>query len=183
MSLTSLFEDAKRRVQAAPSDIGARSALWQIFALRGEFDRARLQLEALVSFDSSWAMEAEATGWGSKVRKNCVTGPFRSFWMISSTWAKGKGGTSSCNFFISTLNSSGRISVRVESAWPNLIKVGPSSVRAIRIRAPVESRASTSPSAARKRSLIKSIWVRLSQSASPYLLRTARISVQRRRFR
>ena len=60
MSLTSLFEDAKRRVQAAPSDIGARSALWQIFALRGEFDRARLQLEALVSFDSSWAMEAEA---------------------------------------------------------------------------------------------------------------------------
>ena len=60
MSLTSLFEDAKRRVQAAPSDIGARSALWQIFGLRGEFDRARLQLEALVSFDSSWAMEAEA---------------------------------------------------------------------------------------------------------------------------
>lgn len=60
MSLTPLFEDAKRRVQATPTDVGARSALWQIFALRGEFDRARMQLEALVSFDSSWAMEAEA---------------------------------------------------------------------------------------------------------------------------
>ena len=60
MSLTPLFEDAKRRVQASPADVGARSALWQIFALRGEYERARTQLDALVSFDSSWAMEAEA---------------------------------------------------------------------------------------------------------------------------
>lgn len=60
MSLTPLFEDAKRRVQAMPHDSGARSALWQIFALRGEHDRARMQLDALVSFDSSWAIEAEA---------------------------------------------------------------------------------------------------------------------------
>jgi type VI secretion system protein ImpE len=60
VSLDQYFEDAKRKVQAAPSDIGARSALWQIFALRGEFERARMQLDALVSFDSSWAMEAEA---------------------------------------------------------------------------------------------------------------------------
>lgn len=60
MPLSPYFEDAKRRVLAAPADVGARSALWQIFALRGEFDRARNQLETLVSIDSSWAMEAEA---------------------------------------------------------------------------------------------------------------------------
>jgi type VI secretion system protein ImpE len=57
--LTPLFEDAKRRIQANPSDVAARCALWQVFALRGEHDRARMQLDALVTFDSSWAMEVE----------------------------------------------------------------------------------------------------------------------------
>ena len=60
MALDALFDDAKKRVQAAPGDIKARSALWQIFAARGEFDRARTQLEALLAIDSSWAMEVQA---------------------------------------------------------------------------------------------------------------------------
>lgn len=58
MALNSRFEDAKRLVQASPGDIGARSALWQIFAARGEFSRARTQLDAMVSINSSWALEA-----------------------------------------------------------------------------------------------------------------------------
>ncbi|WP_374436376.1 type VI secretion system accessory protein TagJ [Inhella sp.] len=60
MALDALFEDAKRRVQASPGDIKARSALWQIFAARGEFDRARTQLDALLAIDSSWTMEVAA---------------------------------------------------------------------------------------------------------------------------
>lgn len=60
MALEAPFEAAKQRVQARPSDLGARSALWQIFAARGDFGRARTQLEAMVAIDSSWSMEATA---------------------------------------------------------------------------------------------------------------------------
>jgi len=60
MALDALFDDAKRRVQSSPGDIKARSALWQIFAARGEFDRARTQLDALLAIDSSWTMEVQA---------------------------------------------------------------------------------------------------------------------------
>lgn len=58
MDLNHLFEEAKQRVREKPSDIQARSALWQVMAARGEFDRAAKQLDAMVSLDSSWAMEA-----------------------------------------------------------------------------------------------------------------------------
>lgn len=59
-SLTSLFEDAKQRVQQQPSDLSARSGLWQIFALQGQWDRAHKQLEVMLQLDASWAMEVQA---------------------------------------------------------------------------------------------------------------------------
>ena len=60
MALAEMFEDAKRRVQATPGDVQARSALWQIFAARGEFERARTQLDAILSIDSSWVAEVQS---------------------------------------------------------------------------------------------------------------------------
>jgi type VI secretion system protein ImpE len=60
MALETLFNQARQRVQVRPDDIGARSALWQIFASRGEFARARTQLQAMVAIDSSWTLEAQA---------------------------------------------------------------------------------------------------------------------------
>lgn len=58
MRLDELFEEAKQRVLARPADLPARSALWQVLAARGEFDRAHKQLDAMVAIDSSWSMEA-----------------------------------------------------------------------------------------------------------------------------
>ncbi|MFY8087069.1 MAG: type VI secretion system accessory protein TagJ [Rubrivivax sp.] len=60
MALDTHFEQARQRVQVRPNDLGARSALWQIFASRGEFARARTQLNAMVAIDSSWTLEAQA---------------------------------------------------------------------------------------------------------------------------
>jgi len=60
LTLDQLFQDAKSKAQLAPGDIRARSALWQIFAARGEHDRARKQLDLMVQLDSSWALEVQA---------------------------------------------------------------------------------------------------------------------------
>ena len=60
MTLDELFESAKARAQAAPSDLKARSALWQIFAARGEFARAKTQLDNLLRVDASWALEVQS---------------------------------------------------------------------------------------------------------------------------
>lgn len=59
-TLDVLFEDAKNRAKSAPDDLPARSALWQIFAARGEFDRARKQLELIPKLDGTWTVEAQA---------------------------------------------------------------------------------------------------------------------------
>ena len=59
-SLDQLFEDARSRAQKAPTDFAARSALWQIFAVRGERERARKQLDLMLQLDSSWALEVQA---------------------------------------------------------------------------------------------------------------------------
>lgn len=59
-TIDELFEDAKARAQRAPTDFRARSDLWQIFAARGEVDRARKQLDLMIQIDSSWAMEVQA---------------------------------------------------------------------------------------------------------------------------
>jgi len=60
VTLDELFESAKTRAQAAPSDLKARSALWQIFAARGEFARAKTQLDNLMRVDPSWALEVQS---------------------------------------------------------------------------------------------------------------------------
>ena len=58
--LEQLFQDAKARAKSAPSDLAARSTLWQVFAARGEFDRARKQLDVMSDLDSSWLIEVQA---------------------------------------------------------------------------------------------------------------------------
>jgi len=58
LQLDALYEEARQRVIARPNDLDARSALWQLFAARGELDRAHKQLDAMVAIDSSWSMEA-----------------------------------------------------------------------------------------------------------------------------
>ena len=58
--LEQLFEDAKARAKRTPSDLDARSKLWQVFAARGEFDRARKQLDVISDLDSSWMIEVQA---------------------------------------------------------------------------------------------------------------------------
>lgn len=58
LQLDALFEEARQRVVTRPNDLDARSALWQLFAARGELERAHKQLDAMVGIDSSWSMEA-----------------------------------------------------------------------------------------------------------------------------
>ena len=58
-SLAQMFLDAQARVRSAPADLAARSVLWQIFALRGEFDRARAQLDMILKLDADWALEVQ----------------------------------------------------------------------------------------------------------------------------
>lgn len=58
-SLAQMFLDAQARAKAAPADLAARSSLWQIFAARGELDRARAQLDMMLKLDASWAMEVQ----------------------------------------------------------------------------------------------------------------------------
>ena len=60
MALNELFEDVKLRAQVAPGDVMSRNSLWQIFAARGEFDRARTQLDALALLDATWALDVLA---------------------------------------------------------------------------------------------------------------------------
>jgi type VI secretion system protein ImpE len=59
-TLDQLFDEAKARVKGAPEDLAARSALWQIFAARGEIERARKQLELIPKLDSTWLIEVQA---------------------------------------------------------------------------------------------------------------------------
>jgi type VI secretion system protein ImpE len=60
LTLEQHFEEAKNRAKSSPGDLGARSALWQIFAARGEFERARKQLDMMSQIDSSWLIEVQA---------------------------------------------------------------------------------------------------------------------------
>jgi type VI secretion system protein ImpE len=58
--LEQLFQDAKSLARSSPGDLSARSTLWQVFAARGEFDRARKQLDIISDLDSSWLIEVQA---------------------------------------------------------------------------------------------------------------------------
>lgn len=59
-TLDQFFEEAKARAKSAPDDLAARSALWQIFAARGEYARARHQLDIIPTLDGTWTIEAQA---------------------------------------------------------------------------------------------------------------------------
>lgn len=58
-SLDQIFADAQTRAKSNPGDLTARSTLWQVFAARGELDRARKQLDMMLRIDASWAMEVQ----------------------------------------------------------------------------------------------------------------------------
>lgn len=58
-SLAQIFADAQARAKAVPTDLAARSTLWQVFAARGEGERARAQLDMMLKLDPSWAMEVQ----------------------------------------------------------------------------------------------------------------------------
>ena len=58
-SLTQIFTEAQSRAKAAPTDLSARSTLWQVFAARGELDRARSQLDMMLRIDASWGLEVQ----------------------------------------------------------------------------------------------------------------------------
>src|SRR5690606_4443647 len=57
---------------------------------------------------------------------------------IARASVPGNGGTRSCNFSSSSAMSRGRRSRRVESIWPNFMKIGPSSSSASRNLSPRE---------------------------------------------
>jgi type VI secretion system protein ImpE len=59
-TLDEIFEAAKIRAKNSPEDLAARSALWQIFAARGELDRARKQLDMIPKLDGTWMIETQA---------------------------------------------------------------------------------------------------------------------------
>ena len=58
-TLDQIFADAQTRAKSNPGDLAARSTLWQVFAARGEIERARKQLDMMLRIDTSWAMEVQ----------------------------------------------------------------------------------------------------------------------------
>ena len=75
----------------------------------------------------TWAMEADANGFGSNQANKFSTLSFNSNSTTSWAFFEGMGGTLSCNFSNSKVNSMGTKSERLLNIWPNLTKVGPSS--------------------------------------------------------
>ena len=59
LTLAQVFMQAQARVKAAPMDLAARSSLWQVFAVRGEWERALAQLDMMLRLDASWALEVQ----------------------------------------------------------------------------------------------------------------------------
>ena len=78
----------------------------------------------------------EANGFFSKTSNNSSIVLPKAFSMMSCAFLLENGGTASCSNSSSSAISSGNKSRRVDSIWPNLIKTGPRSSSARRIRAP-----------------------------------------------
>ncbi|MNZ93982.1 hypothetical protein D3C78_1130790 [compost metagenome] len=87
----------------------------------------------------TWAMEADASGVSSKSSNRVSMGQPRlaSIWRLAS--CPQKGGTLSCSRASSSAMSGGSRSRRVDSIWPNLMKMGPRASKARRMRAPRHS--------------------------------------------
>src|SRR5262245_46773583 len=124
-------------------------------------------------------MEAEAIGVSSNSENNsssgCPSSISTSFCMHSCESA----GVAAWSCFSSSARSRPTRSGRVLRSCPSLMKVGPRSVSVRRMRASRVRRAIASPARELRRSLAKSMFVWASQSARPYLLSVATISVPR----
>ena len=75
----------------------------------------------------TWPIDAAAIGSSSNSRKSRSIGCPSSSRITRSTSANGNGRTSSWSPRSSAMMSGGTMSGRVESSWPNLTNVGPSS--------------------------------------------------------
>ena len=88
----------------------------------------------------TWAIEALATGTRSSEANTSPTRRPRLRSISAKASCGSNGGTWSCSLASSSAMSSGKRSRRVESTWPNLTKIGPSSSNASRSRWPRGSR-------------------------------------------
>ena len=84
----------------------------------------------------TWAMDAEASGVVSKSAKASLIGKPNACSTMTRAVSPSKGLTRSCNCASSLATSGGTRSRRVERICPNLTKIGPSSCKARRRRAP-----------------------------------------------
>ena len=84
----------------------------------------------------TWAMEAEASGVRSNCLNKCSVLSPRDCSIMRLASAGSKAGQLSCSLASSSPISSGNKSRLVESVCPNLIKIGPSSSSAKRMRSP-----------------------------------------------
>jgi len=130
---------------------------------------------------ASWTCprEAEATGVSSKFLKMSSREAPSSVSIIFFAWPNSNGGTLSCSFPSSRMNSTGNRSGRVERIWPILIKVGPRSSKAIltlsaRVSFSIFSRRFLD-TIWRPISMYCSIFRTSTRSPKPYLKRTVRI--------
>ena len=80
------------------------------------------------------ASEAAPSGSVSNSANSSPTGAPRAASIRSRAWSTGNGGTRSCSFASSSARSAGSRSRRVDSACPNLMKMGPSVSNASRRR-------------------------------------------------
>ncbi|EXF43349.1 hypothetical protein BAY1663_04219 [Pseudomonas sp. BAY1663] len=87
----------------------------------------------------TWATEAEASGLLSKRANSSSTGAPSCCSISAVARAESNGGTRSWSIASSSAMSGGSRSRRVESNWPNLMKIGPSPSSARRRRAPRDS--------------------------------------------
>ena len=82
------------------------------------------------------AIEALATGTGSKLANTASIGSPNARSTIARATGAGNGGTRSCSLASSSAMSGGSRSRRVDSTWPNLTKIGPSRSSPSRSRTP-----------------------------------------------
>mmetsp|Transcript_2128 Transcript_2128/g.3465 ORF Transcript_2128/g.3465 Transcript_2128/m.3465 type:complete len:311 (+) Transcript_2128:351-1283(+) len=98
----------------------------------------------------TWPREAAASGVRSKVSKSSERGFPKSSSMMRTAASPPNPGTSSCRLASTVMYSLGRMSMRVDSSWPSLMKVGPRhsspSLRnsAVEVRAALSSAGSSS---------------------------------------
>ena len=83
------------------------------------------------------AMEAAASGVSSKLKNISASGRPNARSMAPTATSLSNGGTRSWSFASSSAISTGMRSRRVDSAWPNFTKIGPSSSSARRRRSPL----------------------------------------------